>query len=110
MRIDSGKKRSTGQDCLIRLALLFRIPPAEIDDRLSAADASNVLHYLGRWPEAADVVDVQIARLIQVVQGLVGQPSELSEILIRGKVPETDETQAEDWLRYLNERKNRSTA
>lgn len=109
MRVRCGKKRGSEQDELIELAVLFRIPPHEIDERMSASEAVAVLDYLRRFPVTADVVDIQLARFMQLIGSAFGQKCSFEELRVRGGV-KTEEQQAEDWLRYLDERENRTTA
>jgi hypothetical protein len=106
LRIERRKKRERGQDDLIRLSVLFGIPPSEIDERLTGIEAAQILDYLGRFPEAADVIDEQLARLIQVVCSLAGGNLEVKDLKLRGHEGMSQEEDAVRWLRYINERKN----
>ena len=105
MRNEFRKKRGQEQDELISLAVLFRIPPHELDERMSANEAVQVLKYLERYPCAEDVIDIQLARFMQLVGGVFGSKCSFGDLIIRGS-GRTEEQQAEDWVKYLDERKN----
>ena len=91
----------------MRLAILFRIPPSEIDERMSCRDAADILDYLAAFPESSDVCDIQLSRIVQMLaSGLGGSKLEIDTIKMRG-FQATEEQVAEDWIRWIDERENR---
>ena len=90
---------------MLRLSVLFRIPPSEIDERMTGRDAADVLDYLASFPQVEDVLDIQLSRIIQMLSGL-GNKVEFDNVKMRGFVA-TEEEVAEDWIRYIDERENR---
>lgn len=107
MRIERRKKRSREQDDLIRLALLFRILPNEVDERMSGREAADILEYLSRYPATEDLIDTQIARMIQIFCSLGGNQMDLSEIRMRG-TQKNEIDIANEWIQWIDERKNRT--
>ena len=90
---------------MLRLSILYRIPPSEIDKRMTAGDAVAVLNYLAAYPETAETVDIQLAQLIQMIGSVFGAKASLSELRVRKPI-KTEIDEAHEWLRFLDERKN----
>ena len=111
MRAYSRKKRDRGQDDLIRLSLLYRIAPHEVDGFMTGSEAAAVIDYLNRYPQLEDVCDTQIARLIQTVSSAFGSKTDINDIRMRG-TQKTEEDVALEWIAWIDrqhERKNRTT-
>lgn len=98
-----GKKRLTEQDELIRLAILFRVAPSKVDEVLTSREAADILEYLSVYPMVEDVVDIQLARIMQ----MFSSGTRIENLILR-KRDKTEEEIAEDWIRWIDERKNRT--
>lgn len=107
MWIERRKKSSREQDDLIRLALLFRILPSEIDERMTGREAADILEYLSRYPATEDLIDTQVARVIQLFCSMGGNQVDLNEIRMRGTRKDEIEI-AQEWIQWIDERKNRT--
>lgn len=75
---------------------------------MSGGEAAAILEHLSAYPQLEDVVDVQLARIIQIVGGIGGSSHKLEEVRLRGR-ERTEEEIAEDWIRWIDERQNRIT-
>jgi hypothetical protein len=90
----------------MRLAVLFRIPPSELDERMAGRDAADILDHLAAFPQTEEILDIQLSRIVQMLSGLGGNKVDFEKITMRG-FEATEEEIAEDWIRYLDERENR---
>lgn len=86
----------------MRLCVLFRVAPGQIDEMMTGKEAADILEYLSEYPDTADTVDIQMARILKVI----GAGEHIDELRIRQRT-KTAVDDAMEWIRYLDERKNR---
>jgi hypothetical protein len=86
----------------MRLCVLFRVPPGQIDELMTGKEAAELLEYLSEYPETADTVDLQMARILKCI----GAGDHIDELRVRRRA-KTEADEAMEWIRYIDERKNR---
>jgi hypothetical protein len=74
---------------------------------MSGREAADILEYLSRYPATEDLIDTQVARVIQLFCSMGGNQVDLNEIRMRGTRKDEIEI-AEEWIQWIDERKNRT--